>query len=267
MSNKWIKIVAAALIGVLLLPSCKMRRHVESHTTMSDVYAMPFNTLSAKMIFSAYQGERQLFSVGGQLKMKKDSITTISIQPLAGVEVARMTFTQDSVTIVDRMNKRYFKASFEEIKGKTQWGLNHHSFQAALTNTPFAYEKPIDASKTDFNETEMGNGDIFLQRGYKTVVQEFVMDAERKLQSGALMGNDMQVRWTYADFSSSMDGRPFPLKLEIKLQGTNNPFILAFAFKKISENEGSGWKWNYKIPDNYQMLTFDELISLFPNKR
>ncbi len=62
-----------------------------------------------------------------------DSLTVISLQPLPGMEVGRIEATPDSVTLIDRMNRRYAQVSYGEAAGWTVPAIRYKDIQRAAT--------------------------------------------------------------------------------------------------------------------------------------
>ena len=57
-------------------------------------------------------------SVGGPMKMKTHERVQVSLlMPILRTEVARIEITPDEVLLVDRMNRRFVRATKEELKG------------------------------------------------------------------------------------------------------------------------------------------------------
>ena len=58
-------------------------------------------------------GQKDL-SVNGTLRMKRNDVVQLSLTFL-GMEVGRMEFTPSDVLIIDRFNKQYVRASYDEV--------------------------------------------------------------------------------------------------------------------------------------------------------
>ena len=57
-------------------------------------------------------------SIGGTMKMKTHERVQVSLlMPILRTEVARIEITPDEVLLVDRMNRRFVRATKEELKG------------------------------------------------------------------------------------------------------------------------------------------------------
>ena len=95
-----------------------------------------FNTLSARLRLD-FTGQQQEFSSRVQLKMIYNDRMQLSFLPFLGIEVFRIELTDDSVKILDRMNKRYMVDTYDNIKGKTDIDFNFRNLQALFTNQMF----------------------------------------------------------------------------------------------------------------------------------
>ncbi len=270
MLNKVIKYSICIFALSLLAVSCRTHKNVASEKT--EIYKMPYETFSSKTSFSFSMDGVHSVSFGGQVRIKKDSVIFFSIQPIAGVEVARAVIDTSGVLLVDRMNKRYFSTSFAEMKTEFGFDVNYHSIQAVLSNVPFAYEKNRDAYEKDFTKTEIPGNKILLQRVYDGLSQEFVVDS--LLQSGTILSEMGDIKWNYMDFSTFVGGRRFPMKTEIMLKSNHRDqssnqrlsfFSLSLSHRKIETNVSMNF--NYKVPDSYQKISSEEIVELyFKNK-
>ena len=270
MLNKVVKYSILLLAVSFFAFSCKTQKNLV--TQKSEVYSVPFKTLSTKTSVSFSMDGVSSFSFGGQLRIKRDSIIILSIQPIAGVEVARALIDTSGVVLVDRMNKRYCTSSFAELKTNFGFDVNYHSIQSVFANVLFAYEKNSDAHEKDFNKMERPGDKTLFQRVSGGLSQEFVVDS--LLQSGTILSEMGDVKWNYMDFSANVGGRKFPMKTEIMMKSNKRDpssshqlsyLSLAFSHKKV-EADGT-MNFAYKVPDSYQKISFEEIVELyFKNK-
>lgn len=70
---------------------------------------------------------RQNLSVGGTLKMKRDDVVQLSLTVL-GIEVGRLEFTPKDVLIVDRVNKQYVRARYDQVAFLQTADLDFYAF-------------------------------------------------------------------------------------------------------------------------------------------
>mgnify|MGYP003499096209 CR=1 FL=1 len=116
MKNK--KYILVFMVAVaFLFSTCKSSKKAES-SHPSEQVKVEFKTFSAKGDISLSRNEEQSIKVGANLRIRRDSIIIISIQPLSGVEVGRITCDREEIILLDRINKRYFSLNFTEIMEK-----------------------------------------------------------------------------------------------------------------------------------------------------
>ena len=78
-------------------------------------------------------------SVGGTMKMKTHERVQISLlMPILRTEVARVEVTPDGVLLVDRMNKRFVRATKDELKGMLPKNAEFSRLEKILLDASFA---------------------------------------------------------------------------------------------------------------------------------
>jgi hypothetical protein len=99
------------------------------------------------------------YTVPASLKMVKDSLISISIQPFLGIEMYRAELTPDSITLIDRGNHLYFSATYDFLAKALGVPIQFNDIQAVLTNdvlqntsTPTLITTPSD-SVTEWRAT------------------------------------------------------------------------------------------------------------------
>lgn len=102
---------------------------------------VPYNSLtinSIKIDFSTPDNNSRLY---GSLKMIKDSAILISLRTALGIEVSRLLYTQDSVTMLDRQNKRAYFTDYNGLKEIAPIDFNFQMLQAIFSaNIPGHYQ-------------------------------------------------------------------------------------------------------------------------------
>ena len=91
--NRIIPIVL--IIIVIIVSSCATGRHA----------ATRYQTLSqrAQIIIEMNQ---QKYNVSSQVRVWRNEMTVISVQPMLGIEMLRIEATRDSIWAFDKINKR-----------------------------------------------------------------------------------------------------------------------------------------------------------------
>ena len=93
--------------------------------------------LTAKMSL-ALDISGKTIKVSGTMRVKKGEVVQLSVAPLLGIEVARAEISPNGVLVIDRMNKRYVRVSFDELQELTNAQLDFYSLQALFLNEIFS---------------------------------------------------------------------------------------------------------------------------------
>src|SRR5438105_2799660 len=105
------------------------------------VHQFTFNWLSAKAEVEYTDKNNETTSFDINLRMRKDSAIWISITPLLGIEVAHVLVTQDSMKIVDRLNKTVMVRDFSFLEDLLKTKMNFEIMQAVIVGNYFPYLK------------------------------------------------------------------------------------------------------------------------------
>lgn len=133
------------LLAVWLLAGCK-----SSKTIITPVVPEVSGYLSSKLQLTVPTKESSI-TLGGTMKLKGEERLQLSLlMPLIRSEVMRMDITPDEVLLVDRMNKRYVRATREELKDILPPGADFDKLQKML----FKASRP--GAKTELRGNELG---------------------------------------------------------------------------------------------------------------
>ncbi len=261
-SKRCFTLIFTVVVLAFGFSACRSHKNV---VTEKESTGKEFRTLSTKTLFSISMGEQQLLSVNGQIRIRKDSLIVLSIQPFAGVEVARMSFSNDEMVVVDRMNKRYYQTTYEQLQKDAKVEVNYHTLQAALCNDLFVYEKDEVANQKDFEVQQLGEVQV-LRHSNKTMLQEFTIDKENHLQSALLQNADGSIRLNNYNFVGDLAGKAFPMKMEFVIQkDVHHTMRFVMTHKRLDVDQTMSF--SNKIPSGYQQLTFSELQDLLKGKK
>lgn len=110
------KVFAAIFFSLLFLSSCKSSKEISSVRNKKippdsllvalETSALQYEWFSAKARVN-YEDDSDSKSFTAAIRMRKDSVIWISVTSMLGVEVARMLIRNDSVFLLDRLNKIY----------------------------------------------------------------------------------------------------------------------------------------------------------------
>jgi hypothetical protein len=103
------------------LSSCNVFRKAIVDTQKTNDLEEIFNKVSqsvlpdivyASRMSISYVGSENQLDLKGSIVGKRDSVLLVSISALLGIEVVRVLFDQDSVAVLDRVNRRYQKGNY-----------------------------------------------------------------------------------------------------------------------------------------------------------
>lgn len=148
------KILLYGLLSITLLAGCKKEVVPTAAETVTEtvgrvsVQNIEFNYLTAKGQLTLDESGESVTS-GYSLRIRKDSVIWLSVQPGLGIEAARLKVTQDSVFMVNRIYKEYLATDYSFLSDKFKVNMNYEVLQAILLGNYQAQgqEKVMDADK------------------------------------------------------------------------------------------------------------------------
>lgn len=75
--------------------------------------------------------------VDGKIQMRRNELIRITVSPLGLMEVGRLEFAPDYVLLIDRINKQYVRASYNDLDFLRNNGLDFYSLQSIFWNELF----------------------------------------------------------------------------------------------------------------------------------
>lgn len=228
---------------------------------------LDYNTLSAKVVVSVGN-----FDLNASLRMKRDSFIFLSLQPFAGVEVARLCVTDKDVFIIDRINKRYSQTSMKDLMDSSSVYVSVGILQSILTNRLFLLKEGREAARlSDFSATHIESSWLlqYMDPG-KAFTQEFTTDEQYRVKNAMIsLGQEMK-RLEYGQFETLENGVLFPMSVKVFLSGPadrgslfgqSSSMDFAIQYKKLELNKEVNF--TNPIPKGYAKVTVWELIRSF----
>lgn len=143
--KKLIRTIGCVCLLVLLLAACKSSRTALTKPSLKET-----RYLSSKLQVTIPGGGGSM-TAGGTMKLKEGERVQISVlMPIIRSEIARIEITPDDVLLIDRMNKRYVRASRRELEKILPRDANY----AALEKLLFAASLPN--GRADMSGKELG---------------------------------------------------------------------------------------------------------------
>lgn len=144
--KRLVRIIMGIGLCVLLLTGCKSSKMA----TIPVTPEVP-HYLSSKLQLTIPSSDGGSMTAGGTMKMKSGERVQLSIQmPILRTEMVRIEVTPDEVLFLDRMNKRYVRASKMELESMLSKNLQFSKLEKLL------FEAALPGGKSELTGQELG---------------------------------------------------------------------------------------------------------------
>ena len=267
--------ILGVLVLLVALASCSSTKSLKkSHSIegMSEVEYVEnvikntnaWNALTAKMALTLdLGGKESATKVNGTLRVKKGEVIQMSIAPFLGIEVARAEISPDGVLVIDRMNKRYVKVSFAEVKSLANADLDFSTLQALFLNELFlpGKEELVARDASAFEVGGMSDGNVMLDvKKTKRFAYQFLTQVPEALlreSTIALKDAPYILRWKYDNFRPLEQGS-FPTDMQVSFEGGKQPVRAAFALSRLSVN--ADWETHTEVSKKYERVPLEDIL-------
>lgn len=123
-----LKIWIAALC-IVAFSSCRVQREVP----------LRYHTMAQRATTTLTLDEHR-YSIGCGIRVWRNELIVISVQPMLGIEMARIEVTKDSVWVFDKMNRRYAVFSYQDAQHRIEPLPNYKMIQDFVTDTAISKE-------------------------------------------------------------------------------------------------------------------------------
>lgn len=279
---KTVSLLKAALVALPLafLASCgsskKMvetkapaaPRSMELQETLNKVLE---NQQTAKFITSKIKFQVQVGSqdmtLTGNLRMKRNDVIRLQLMAFGFVEAARLEFTKDYVLIMDRINKQYLKATYEQLDFLRQSGLNFYSLQALFWNELFQPgEKEMTAELLSKFETSVEAGDVIISMERDKLSYRWLAENMGGLLHMANIAyNDKyrgktQLNWDYTEYKE-LGTKKFPTRNAVTFTTPKSQVKISMVLNYIGND--SDWETRTPVSAKYKEVTVDDILRRF----
>ncbi len=267
---------ASALVLFLLVgvTSCKTTKPIvkqnagtiedkNSSVLFADILSRQpdFNTLSSKMDVTLQTGSKSVNSKAS-FKMRKNQAIQISLQPLFGVEVARLLVKPDTIIIIDRLNKRYVMESIQNLKKKYPVGFDFYTLQALFANQIFvsgsSENTQSDVSK--FRITQDSNAYVLSAKDASSQINYmFKVNAKDRVIETNLSqdGSARNILWQYLNFVT-INNLVYPTSMKVIAKSASRIMNVDMNFNSVNINNEV--EFSGIIPGSYARVSLDEII-------
>lgn len=269
----WAMMLMAMLASCSSTKSLKKSHSIEGMTEVEYLGKVMENTggwdaLTAKMALTISLDGKNSTKVNGSIRIKKGEVIQISIAPLLGIEVARAEISPEGVLVIDRMNKRYVKVAFDDVKRLAKADLDFHSLQALFLNELFLPGRGNltirDASA--FGMEAMVDGVMLDVKKGRRFSYRFLTQAPEALLRESRIGlvsTPYLLCWKYDDFRF-LGQKCFPTDMQVSFEGGQKMVKAAFALSRLSTD--ADWETHTKVPGKYDKVELEDILKLLLKK-
>ncbi len=266
--------ISIFLILVLLVSGCKSHKEsskemylpkMEKAELIAEIQqrTLQYETLSARIQADIALGKTQLSSKV-QLKMQKDQCIQFSIQPMLGIEAARIEITPDSIRMLDRINKVYAKSGIEYLRTvfAISFEFDFYNLQSLLTNTLF-YPGKTQISTRELEQMRFVQDDrraLLRMSDNGGANYQFSVDRLGYLASTRISDSKEKssIYWRYDKFEK-LSETSFPYQMQATItQREEQKGEFRFNFAKIEIDKEQAM--HFSIPKSYKEISFILLI-------
>lgn len=236
------------------------REYVENVVTNAGGW----DALTGKMTLAVDLGEKGVTKVNGMLRIKRNKVIQMSITPLLGIEVARIEISPDGVLVIDRMNKRYVKASFAEVMALASADLNFHTLQSLFMNELFLPGKngvtirDFSAYHIDVDVANVMLG-VKKQKRFSYRFHTQAPEALLKETHIGLIGTPYGLKWKYDDFRP-LEHKRFPMEMYVSFIGGKKTLEASFKLSRLSTE--SNWDAHTELSRKYKQVELEDILKL-----
>ncbi|MFV0419068.1 MAG: DUF4292 domain-containing protein [Dysgonomonas sp.] len=202
-------------------------------------------------------------------KIIKDSVLQMSVRiPFLGGEAMRVTFTPDSIIVVDRLKKQYLAESIKDSKLMANFDFNFYNLQALLTNQLFVPGKQLVA-ETDYNKFNItASDDVYMlqTKDKGNLLYNFAMDASNRIVSTLIYNEAKSVtlQWSYADFIKDNDAM-YPTNMNAKVDIAKKRLDISITYNKLDIDKP--FDVDNSVSNKYTKVDFTEFIGAYIKKK
>ncbi len=277
--NNWFKVLIFILLFIpFLFSSCKSKDKLHRYETIKSidedvlvsnilVNELNYNSLYFKRLTIDLDENGNLRSVKASMYIKRDSSIIISIVPLMGIEIFRVSLNKSEIRVIDRLNRKVMVSDYRKLSERFFVEVNYNIIEGLLTNSLFSYPnynpeliKDYAAYHQDsfyslrslnmrqYERLSRRNSDLFLH-------QVNILPGIYKINENRIVNtlNQMLFVTEYKNFNT-LGNTQFPYSVNINARQGSNNFKLSFTFSDI-EVDGSN-SLNFRIPDKYEIVSF-----------
>jgi hypothetical protein len=259
------------ILAIVVMASCRSTKKIQTAITKKDTVVtvvtdnkidttlliknalsklngnkVGFKTFSAKVDVDYRGGDDKHYDVNANLRMYRDSLIWVSVNAVFGIEAMRMLITNDSVYLLDKLNKTYLIRSIDYLQEVTGLPLTLSIVQDLLVGNPVFIDSNIVSYSNNSNTVSL----LSIGTAFKNLVT--INGNNNVLVHSKLDDIDISRSRTadlsYDDYESKKN-RLFSSKRRITV-AEKNKLDISLNFKQYEFNDDVNFP--FSIPRNYK---------------
>lgn len=224
-----------------------------------------YQTLEGKVSATIQTGTNKISSKAN-LRIIKDEMIMLSVQPLLGIEMFKVIVTPQQITYIDRINQYYFQESIEKLTGDLKSVFNFHVLQALFTNRLFLLSKETvgqeDAQNFYLLVDSENQTTLHEKRNLSTVLNYFTFDEQQRIVGNYIGDREETIglKWQYDQFDKLTSQTNFPFTMNLQADYDKQTIKLYIHFNSISLDKKI--TVSEEIPKRYKQITLKQLTHL-----
>lgn len=272
---------------LLSLTACKSTRNIEKNTISAENSKPRTTTITNKQSTATIVAQKVLshhinkdaisanakvkisgiggkdLSVNGKLQMKRNNVVRISLRFL-GMEVGLLEFTPQDVLVIDRFNKQYVRASYNEVSFLKQANIDFYSLQSLFWNELFLPGKH-ELAATDLKSfllSEENNEYILTPNSTPKLTYKFYTDEtsaliQRIKVHGKSTSDKGEFGFNYANFRN-LNGQLFPTVMDMNVTGVGKDIALSLNLSNLSND--SSFETKTSVSSKYTQRSVKDVL-------
>jgi hypothetical protein len=256
--------------------SCKLQKHLfEIPETPSKALLIvkevnsaqiPFNNLFLKFSGKLINDESKI-GIKGTIKIQKDSLIWISVNPGIGIELARIVLSRDSVKIIDKINSTYYIGDYEYFNRNYKIQIDFFLLQSILLNKYFQYDdteinsihKNMIFEETDSNIVCVkipidANNQVLASIEGSKILQEIFIDRQLNKITKISIADNFEKKKMNIDYNEfqKVNKLLFPKLINLNISNESNSMDFSLKYSKVVVDKKM--RFPFKISKKYKRI-------------
>lgn len=198
---------------------------------------------------------------GGNIRIKKDSLIWLSVSKMS-IEIIRIKLTQDSLMVLNRINRTYFTGSFKDLNTTFDTDFDYDILQSLILGNDLSfYENNIFKASVDGERYKLSTFGRQKLKKYvknedelhKILIQNIWLNPDNyKITANFLKeikDENRKLATTYSKFNA-VGNQLFPYRVSIDLQSESLVSIIV-NYSRVRVDETVSFP--FSIPSNYKI--------------